>query len=235
MGPLQSGDTAGHFWSLSIEEQFYLVWPCLLLLVGPRRCRWIAAMAAVGIAAFRWLAWQHYQDGLLANRTEIRADALLLGCLLALLLSSRTIRRHAARWSGFCAIPAAAALCVAMVRFHLLQPLWESASIAMLLAATMLNPGSIPSRVLAWKPLAWLGTVSYSLYIWQAPFMGYNPSPLIFALSVGVGLPLFAVASYYFIERPCTRFGHRITALKHDPNVSAGLAWAGSTNLPEAN
>jgi len=205
------GNFAGHFWSLSIEEQFYLVWPCLLLFIGAQCCRWIAITAAIGIAFFRWSMWQHYLGGLLPDRTEVRADALLVGCLLALFFSSETVRERARHWSKLCALPAASGLLLAILYFHLLQPLWESVCIAVLLAATMLNPANTVSRVLSWKPLAWLGMVSYSLYVWQAPFMGFNLNPRMLAISVGFTLPLFALGSYYFIERPATRFGHRLT------------------------
>jgi peptidoglycan/LPS O-acetylase OafA/YrhL len=212
-GPLQP-NAAGHFWSLSIEEQFYLVWPCLLLLIGARRCRWIAGAAAVGIAFFRWHMWQHYQDSLLANRTEVRADALFVGCLLALLLSSQTIRARASLWSKWATLPAAVGLLLAIVNFHLLQPLWESACIAVLLAATMHHSDSAVSLALSWKPFAWLGTISYSLYLWNAPFMGLNASPLMLMLSVGFAFPLFTLGSYYLIERPTTGFGRRLTTAR---------------------
>jgi peptidoglycan/LPS O-acetylase OafA/YrhL len=209
-GPVQ-GDTAGHFWSLSIEEQFYLVWPFLLLLAGARRCRWIAATAAIGVASFRTLMWQHYQGNLLANRTEVRADALLIGCLLALLLSSPSFRDRALMGTKWCAVPAPAALLFAIWKSNLLQPLWKSASIAALLAFTMLHPGTIVSRLLALKPMVWLGTVSYSIYVWQEPFMGFKKTPLALTISVAVALPLFTLGSYYLIERPWTSFGRRIT------------------------
>ncbi len=211
---LMPGNVAGHFWSLSIEEQFYLLWPCLLLLFGLRRCRWIAIAITMGLASFRWLMWQHYQDNLLGNRTEVRADALLVGCLLALLLSSQAIREHAAHWSKLCVLPATFGFLLAIKSFHILQPLWESVCIAVLLAASMLHPASATSRIFSWKPLAWLGTVSYSLYLWQEPFMVIHNSPLLLALSVGLVLPLFALSSFYLIERPATRLGHRLTDVR---------------------
>jgi peptidoglycan/LPS O-acetylase OafA/YrhL len=217
-GPVQ-GTTAGHFWSLSIEEQFYLVWPFLLLVIGVRRSRWIASAAAGGIAFFRWGMWQHYQDNLLANRTEVRADAILVGCLLALLLSNPTTHERAARWSKWGAVPAFSGLILAIMYCHLLQPLWESICIAVLLLATMLHPDSAGSQILSWKPLAWLGTVSYSLYLWQELFVGFSASPLILTLSVSVALPLFAMSSYYLIERPSIRLGHRLTTV-HRPKPS---------------
>jgi peptidoglycan/LPS O-acetylase OafA/YrhL len=211
---LLKNNIAGHFWSLSIEEQFYLAWPCLLVFFGMRRCRWIAAAAAVGVASYRWLMWQNYQDKLLANRTEVRADALLVGCLMALLLSDGAIRERAVRWSKVCFLPAALGLALGIANFHLLQPLWESVCIAVLLASTMLHPNHAVSRVISLKPLAWLGMISYSLYLWQEPFMAVQRNPLLLAAGVGLVLPLFALGSYFFIERPTTQIGRRLTSAR---------------------
>jgi len=210
----------GHFWTLSIEEQFYLVWPCCLLLFGVRRCRWIATIGAVSIAIYKWRMW-HYYVGQRFIQTQVRADALLMGCLLALLLSEKTIYARVIRLSKWLAVPAAAGVIFACMRFPTLQPLWESACIAVLLAATMLHPSSIPSRILSWKPLARLGLVSYSVYVWQNPFMGFYGILPIFALMLCVFLPLFALGSYYLIERPCTRFGRRITSKRGDSAVAS--------------
>ena len=208
-GQYPGGNTAGHFWSLSIEEQFYLVWPWILLLFSIRSCRWVAALGAIGFAIFRWRMWAHYFG--FPFETQVRADALLVGCLLALLLSEPAIRPSAAKWSRLLFPPAVGGLLLGIAFYPILQPLWESACIAILLASTMLHPGSVVSRVLSFRPLAWLGTVSYSLYVWQQPFMAFDQTGRMLAVSVGIFLPGFAVASYYLIERPCTRFGRRIT------------------------
>lgn len=165
--------------------------------------------------------WQHYEHGLLGYRTEVRADALLVGCLLALLLSDQAMRERAARLSKWLAFPAVAGILLGMAEYRLMIPLWESLSIAILLTATMLHPHSTASRVLSWKPLAWLGLVSYSIYIWQEPFMWFIKSPFILALSLSVFMPLFALGSYHLIEVPCTRFGRRITSDKGVPALAA--------------
>ena len=202
---------AWHFWSLSIEEQFYLVWPFLLLIAGKFRARWLAAIGASGFAIFRLFNWKLYQGASLWDRIEVRADALLVGCFLALVLSDERFRQRASRWSALAALPATLGLLLAMAFFPLLQPLWESVCIAVLLTATMQHPGSRVSRFLSWKPLASIGVISYSLYVWQELFMWFNQTPQILAVSVGIVLPCFAIAGYYLVERPCLQFGRRLT------------------------
>src|ERR1700676_2157539 len=90
---------AAHFWSLSIEEQFYLAWPCLLLFAGIRRSRWFAIGGALAVAAYRLIYWADYNGQWMSFRTEVRADALLVGCLLALLLADARMRSVAQRWT----------------------------------------------------------------------------------------------------------------------------------------
>jgi peptidoglycan/LPS O-acetylase OafA/YrhL len=196
----------GHFWSLSLEEQFYLVWPCILLFAGARRCRSIAAIGAIACASYRWLFWAHYNRQFYSEQSQVRADALLVGCLLALLLASPRIRSGAMRWSRFWALPAFATLLICVARFQMLAPLCESVSIAGLIAATVLHPESVFARPLSFPPIAWLGTISYSIYIWQELFMGSRS--LLMLCTV---MPLFVLGSYYCIERPSVRLGHRLT------------------------
>lgn len=203
------GGLAGHFWSLSLEEQFYLAWPCILLFAGKVRCRWIAAAGAVTCACYRRLYWANYDHDVINGRSQVRADALLVGCLLALLLADPRIRAAASQCSKLWALPAIAALLFGIVRCQWLPPLYECVAIAGLIAATVLHPNAFFSRLFAFAPLAWLGTVSYSVYIWQELFMPFR-SP--FAL--GIALPLFVLGSYYLIERPFTRLGHRLTRTK---------------------
>jgi len=203
----------GHFWSLSLEEQFYLVWPFVLLTAGKNRCRWAAAGGAVACAMYRWFFWAHYNRGIINGESQVRADAILAGCLLALLLDDERIRIAAARILKWCVLPAAGILIYCMVSFPWLPPLSECAAIACLIGATVLYRESVFARPLAWAPLAWCGTVSYSVYLWQQLFMPFrNPYAVLIAM------PAAALGSYYLVERPFTNIGHRLTS---SPKVHA--------------
>ena len=86
---------------------------------------------------------------------------------------------------------------------------------------------SLRERVRRVAPLAWIGTVSYSLYIWQQLFMSFQ-SPW----AMCVFLPVVALLSYYLIERPATQWGHRLTS-SHDHNTNRlkpGVAFAEAAN-----
>src|SRR5205085_465858 len=74
----------GHFWSLAVEEHFYLLWPTLMVFAGNRGAKWIAGWGIFIVVIWRGLNWQR-MDGFFQYRTDVRFDALLCGCLLALL------------------------------------------------------------------------------------------------------------------------------------------------------
>jgi peptidoglycan/LPS O-acetylase OafA/YrhL len=207
---------AWHFWSLSLEEQFYLVWPPILMLAGLRRSVWIAFAGVCGVAVWRFSHWSAYARFPNYFHPEVRADAILLGCLLAMLLSNQRIRTFANRWSRFWAIPAFAVLIFSIVRPSPLPTLYEGLAIMGLIAATTLHSGSVLVKPLLFPPLIWLGTVSYSIYIWQQFFVSFSGGYLPYALCIG--LPLAVLGSYYYIEQPCTRLGHRLTANK-EPGI----------------
>jgi peptidoglycan/LPS O-acetylase OafA/YrhL len=197
---------AGHFWSLSVEEQFYLVWPVTLFLAGVRRCRWIALVGAIGCALFRWIFWDHYSRTFPTGPTILHADGLLVGCLVAILLADQNTRSCLVRSSRFVVIPALCTLLICMYASKEWLQLPEIAAEAALITVTILHPTSILARLFSFAPLAWLGTISYSVYIWQGLFM-----PLRSPVAICILLPLCALGSYYLIERPMTRLGHRLT------------------------
>ena len=199
---------AAHFWSLSIEEQFYLLWPCLLLLAGMRASRWFAAGGALAIAAYREMHWARYEHQWLSFQTEVRADALLAGCLLALLLADPTLRAAAQRWTRIAWLPALATLLWAIARFHWLPPLFECVAIATLIAGSVLHAQSILVRPLLLRKLAWMGTISYSVYVWQQVFFIYRSGAITIPLLCL--MPVFALGSYYWIETPAARYGRRL-------------------------
>lgn len=200
------GGVAGHFWSLSIEEQFYLIWPGLLLLFGIKKCRWIAVAGMVGCASYRFAVWGQSLSYPVSTFTQFHADALLVGCLLAITLKDAKWRAAAVRFSGPMAAFGIAVFLLSAYRFHAFVPLFENLAIACFLCSAIVNPALQLSRLVAIRPLAGLGVISYSVYLWQELFMPFrNPWALC------VGIPLFSMASYYWIESPCIRLGAWVT------------------------
>ena len=197
-----------HFWSLAIEEQFYLVWPLLVLLFNPRALLWLAASGSVLVAIWRLIHWTEIATGpLLAGcATQYRADALLVGCAVAIALPWLQPRMR-----PWFAIPMAAFVAFCVLRFQGFSPLSESITIAALLATTSscLTP---LNRLLEWKPLEWLGIASYSLYLWQQPlWLIAREWPYGFVIAIPAALAL-ATISYRLIERPCIAAGRQATA-----------------------
>jgi peptidoglycan/LPS O-acetylase OafA/YrhL len=210
---------AGHFWSLSVEEQFYLVWPITLLLAGVARSRWIALFGAIGCALFRWIFWSRYAHTFPAGPTFLHADGLMVGCFLAILIGDPNTRPALVRFSKFAATPALVLLLLCIYFPHEQFLLVEQICMALLIAATTFHPQSLSARSLSFPPLAWLGTVSYSVYIWQGLFMELRN-----VWGICVALPIFALASYYFIERPTNRLGHRLTRSRVGPDPEQPFA-----------
>ena len=194
-----------HFWSLSLEEQFYLVWPLLLSLLRPSRALWVALPGAAAVAAWRHLMTPTFTfvDWWVTLRTEYRADALLVGCAVAILMRDARLRDAIARLPLWLALGAFAG-CI--WHYRLIVPLWESILIALLLGRTsMLSRSHTVHRILEWAPLAWLGCISYSVYLWQqlpALVFAHSRDHLLIRIAV---LAALALISYYVIELPFRR------------------------------
>jgi len=198
---------AGHFWSLSVEEQFYVLWPITLLLARRKLCLSITILGALGSAVFRGYFWSHYTRTFPTGPTLLHADGLLIGCLTAIVLSEDKMVPHIKNWSRYWVLPALGVLAFCMYIQREEWLLLEKLSIAGLIAATTLHPSSTLGRALSFPLLTWLGAVSYSVYIWQGLFMPFRNPLAIFIL-----MPLVSLVSYYFIERPSTALGHRLTS-----------------------
>ena len=199
----------GHFWSLSIEEQFYLVWPFLMVIAGRRAIRWVAVTGAVAIALYRFVSWDRLIQLPLWKicGTHLRADALLIGCVAALFLP--LIKTYLRAWM---ALPLLAALIACFIHYRALIPASESLTIAALLLVTSQCRTAV-FQVLDWKPLAFLGTISYGVYLWQQLFMlevyGGGSVYLSFAFFAGA-----VATSYLFIEKPLMERGRMLTRRK---------------------
>ena len=184
----------GHTWSLSIEEQFYIVWPLVLFLLlklglSPRKILLMlfAAISLVVVHRAR-LFYQRYGvistpydlrfhfDFRLYTGTDTRCDSLLVGCVAGILISWRMIPNSATLLKSLRVI--AFISCLLLGLAIIFVPIYWSylyyggftliaIAIASILVFLMLSPGALISRVLQWPLLTWFGRLSYSLYLWH--------------------------------------------------------------------
>jgi peptidoglycan/LPS O-acetylase OafA/YrhL len=209
-----------HFWSLAIEEQFYILWPSIFLLCGFRRSRQISLFGAGTIAIVRLLMWPRIMalSGYFSFQTQIRADALLIGCATALIPQSIHIPIHIHRRLLFFSF---IALIVCLFTFRRLIPLTESILIAFVLWSTASGRFPLALHMLDFSILRWVGTISYSLYMWQEMVRSFS-SPKISTLLIKV-IVVFVLGScsYYGIERPMIRLGSKLRAKLHHSALPA--------------
>jgi peptidoglycan/LPS O-acetylase OafA/YrhL len=200
----------GHAWSLSVEEQFYLLWPALLVFAGVRRGLMAAAAVVLLAPILRTLiGFVPSQRAGLDETFQTVADSLATGCLLAglgpwLARSERWRRFLDARWFWLTALVVLAFSRNPSTRIDwLLGQTIKNVGIAAIIARTIRHPEDAVGRVLNTRPVVWVGTLSYSLYLWQQLFLNRSDSspvqsfPLNLALAFGA-----AVVSYRFIESP---------------------------------
>ncbi len=209
----------GHLWSLSVEEQFYVFWPVLFALVTPR-ARYLVAGALVALAPLaRGLLIATHHAGFANNALISNVDFLMAGAALGLATSQRShaVRPTKAFMMRVLAIGGSAALIALEQRFpsllvHSLSPTLRALLFAVLIYSVVFAPSGWFVKLLNLRPIAFLGTISYSLYLWQQAFLvkeGY------YGLSLGAltSFPwnlcvsvLLAFLSFRFFEQPALAF-----------------------------
>ncbi len=203
----------GHTWSLSMEEQFYIVWPALFILL---RRRWPLAWLVAALAAM--VIWRNVLvlGGSTAERIyngfDTHADTLLIGCILAVARPGERLREIAGRFAVVPVVALAAILTGLSYRSPFVQTVgfsFAGFATAWIIVAAM-QPGWL-KRALSVRPLTYIGRISYGLYLWHVPIVMLGPkfihgyaSLLLIPLSV-----LVAALSHAFIEKPFLRLKAR--------------------------
>lgn len=206
-----------HTWSLGVEEQFYVGLPLLLMVIHRYKPTWLIRVVALcGLLSFVGCAMgQLVQPKLAFFLSPFRAWELLLGALLALgavpRFGNETFRQAAS----------AVALAVLVATVALMRagpdfPGWKAA-IPVLATAVLLHAGAggrtLAGALLSWRPLVFVGLISYSLYLWHWPLLvfvkyrqgmeplGVGQVPVLIVASL-----LLAVFSYRWVEQPFRRW-----------------------------
>jgi len=210
----------GHLWSLSVEEQFYLLWPLCLVAAGLSRAKKIAIGTVVLVPILRTAAWYwlpEYQ-GILTKAFPTICDAIATGCLLACYRDrlGANERYRAFLSSGwFILVPLAVMLSNSLASHTrpdlLLGQSVRNVGIALCVDWCLRNSGSRVGKWLNLPPVVWLGTLSYSLYLWQQLFLNRGASSGFCAFPQNLILALLCAAlSYYAVERPWLKMRARL-------------------------
>ena len=202
-----------HMWSLSQEEQFYLVWPIALLLVLRARVRPQTLVAVLVTLAVVVVAWRAFlglalaSPGYLLYAPETRSVGLILGCLAGVAFSHGLVRRVPLGLATAMLVPA-----VFSVALLSIESRWDAVvlvptfciAVTIVLLACVLHPTWWFVRLVDRAWLRGLGKISYALYLWHLP--------ILIAFGWAIGLPLavlVAIASYYLVEQPFLRRRYR--------------------------
>ncbi len=207
----------GHLWSLSVEEQFYLCWPALLIFFGAGRAAKVAVamMLIAPVARIISIKVPELRQGLGETFPTI-ADSIAAGCFLAAVrerLWAREKYRAFLASPVFVIVPLLALACNALpLRYQ--ATVGETVlnlAIALTIERTVRYSEGVSGRVLNWRPLVFIGGLSYSLYLWQQPFIDRTATGTMnaFPLNVALGFAC-ALASYYLVEQPMLRLRARI-------------------------
>jgi peptidoglycan/LPS O-acetylase OafA/YrhL len=216
---------AQHYWSLSVEEQFYIVWPLLFLLTAlavrrfPAYRKVLLAAVPLGVLVLSFV----YSVFLVGDgstqyfNTFTRAWEFAAGAVLALTVGAGRLPRRVAvplLWVGLAGVLASGLLLRETMRFPGWVALLPVLGTVLVIAAGDPDGRLSPSALLRARPVQFLGGISYSLYLWHWPviiFLGREPGAttangvsrwLLLALSV-----VLAIGSTYLIEDPVRRWG----------------------------
>ena len=214
-----------HLWSLAVEEQFYLVWPAMMLLLVTFGHRLRLVLVGLFVVVSATLPWLYWDGGAGKNRiyfgTDTRAVGLLAGAVAALIWHERHAlgrgSRYAATraWLGLAVVLGIAWQVGNLPGKFVVLPTVLAIAIAQLVPHLADNQGAL-ARIFRTRWLVWAGKRSYGLYLWQ-----YLWATWMHPLGLWPGMPLGIVGtlactqiSWVLVETPAQRFGQRFRVSK---------------------
>ncbi|MFT3696329.1 MAG: acyltransferase [Kofleriaceae bacterium] len=208
----------GHLWSLAVEEQFYFIWPLAFVLLGTRGARNFAIGAIIAAPILRVAALKltpQYSD-YLDQAFPFVFDSIATGCVLAIirpdLEANPTYRKLLdAPWFWLVSLGMIATLFITKPMIEMgASTTLGNFGIALAIHRCVTHPDGPVGRVLETSPFIFIGTLSYSLYLWQQPFLDRHDQGWWAMAPVNLGLAVItALASYYLVEKPWLRLGKR--------------------------
>ncbi len=212
-----------HFWSLAVEEQYYLVWPGLMLLLV--RYARLARRALLTVLSLMWIAslalcvqstgdepmWAFFMF-------PARAWELLSGALIAVVGGS--LWKHADRLrAGLGLVGLGAIVGTALAYNDATRFPGIAAAVPVIATVAVINAGAVaggPGLILRTRPLQWIGARSYAIYLWHFPVLllaeaRYGPLNVLERIGLLLGSVALAAASYMLVENP-VRFAPKLVA-----------------------
>ncbi len=214
-----------HTWSLAIEEQFYVVWPLVVVLVlrrGTSRSLLVLALALTALSmAAMFVLFDPAQVSRVYLGTDTRAAGILAGAALATVLSpNTTFQARTVRLFDLLGTASALGLGVAWWKLSGEDPflyrggfwLTELAVLALIVCAVM-GPKSLVARALSFRPLTLIGTISYGVYLWHWPVNVFFTAERVHVHGLWLHVLRFAttfaiaIVSYRLLEQPIRKRG----------------------------
>ncbi len=219
-----------HTWSLSMEEQFYLLWPIILLFMLRKTASRTSLLWWTMLAMFFFVGdrifmvvwdepfWSNFWR--LSRSLDTRADSLLAGCCAGIAIASGLLPVKRGFQTGLKFASAASVIGLLVIGQGYAPDPWKyclewflaSAFTAVVILQLVLTSKTALHRVMEWPPLVYVGKISYGLYVWHYPIFEIARNNIhsfhwqIVAIPVAIAATL---VSYYFLELPCLRLKKR--------------------------
>ena len=220
----------GHFWSLSVEEHYYLLLPAIFVFL-PRFRR--AALVLLSLANAVWLGWYlMVPPGKVPRFSfDLRTDFCIIGLFIPSIWALSLHSPRCEYWAKKCLrswifIPFLIIALSGILRINddgfstWISLLLRAFLAPVLILSTVLHPRSWPTKLLELAPLKAVGRISYGLYLWQSLFLTRTivfPGPIHYLQHPAIGFLctyLCAIASYFLLEQPMIHLGRRLSTIR---------------------